>query len=394
MAKKKTRPARPSQSASASTVDARVQADDLADVTVPPEPDDQTVDAEASVESDQVETDSTRVDAELGEPDDQPAADDEDVPVVPEGVGETDEDVPAEVAEQSEPDDEAVDQAQHEPAYKDLTDAIFAMGARPEPEDDELGDHSRSRLRLFGRRARTETPEPDQVEPDADAHQTVADKKEQSAEVDDHTENNDQAEDAKDDDAKVKSGAKSGAKASKQAKPVDVADESAKVPAKPSKSGAKLVKKTEAAEVADDEVVEDADEPGEEEVVPAKSRANRPVKKAKSGDADKADDADEDSDDDEEEAPHQVRRSQTQAPVVKKGHATHRRNKPVEVQKKRISLFAFIRQSVAELRKVVWPKGDTVGQYFIVVFVFVVFIMLVVAGLDAFFGWGLLRLFR
>ena len=38
----------------------------------------------------------------------------------------------------------------------------------------------------------------------------------------------------------------------------------------------------------------------------------------------------------------------------------------------------------------VWPSGATTRQYFFVVLVFVLFIMLIVAGLDALFGWLLL----
>ncbi|MCL2491039.1 MAG: preprotein translocase subunit SecE [Propionibacteriaceae bacterium] len=56
--------------------------------------------------------------------------------------------------------------------------------------------------------------------------------------------------------------------------------------------------------------------------------------------------------------------------------------------------WAFVRQAIGELRKVVWPSGDTVGQYFIVVLVFVLFVMAVVFGLDTLFGWGLMRIFR
>jgi preprotein translocase subunit SecE len=55
--------------------------------------------------------------------------------------------------------------------------------------------------------------------------------------------------------------------------------------------------------------------------------------------------------------------------------------------------IAFTKQSVGELKKVVWPTGEQTGQYFVVVLVFVLFIMAVVAGLDFGLTRLLLRLF-
>ncbi len=52
----------------------------------------------------------------------------------------------------------------------------------------------------------------------------------------------------------------------------------------------------------------------------------------------------------------------------------------------------FSRQSAAELRKVIWPTGDQLRQYFVVVLIFVLFIITFVGLLDLFFGWGLLKL--
>jgi preprotein translocase subunit SecE len=46
----------------------------------------------------------------------------------------------------------------------------------------------------------------------------------------------------------------------------------------------------------------------------------------------------------------------------------------------RIALF--LRQVVAELRKVVWPTQQQLVTYFFVVMVFVVFMMALIAGLD------------
>ncbi len=52
----------------------------------------------------------------------------------------------------------------------------------------------------------------------------------------------------------------------------------------------------------------------------------------------------------------------------------------------------FVRESVAELRKVVWPTGAQVRQYFVVVLVFVLFIIVFVGLLDFGLGWALLKL--
>ena len=46
----------------------------------------------------------------------------------------------------------------------------------------------------------------------------------------------------------------------------------------------------------------------------------------------------------------------------------------------------FVRQAIAELRKVVWPTQEQLVTYFIVVMVFVVVLMLIVSLLDLGFG--------
>ncbi|CAM3335297.1 preprotein translocase subunit SecE [Nocardioides dubius] len=48
--------------------------------------------------------------------------------------------------------------------------------------------------------------------------------------------------------------------------------------------------------------------------------------------------------------------------------------------------IAFIRQSIAELRKVVYPTQEQLITYFIVVLVFVVVMMALVSVLDLAFG--------
>ena len=48
----------------------------------------------------------------------------------------------------------------------------------------------------------------------------------------------------------------------------------------------------------------------------------------------------------------------------------------------RTSPALFVRQVVAELRKVVWPTQQQLVTYFFVVMIFVIFMMALVAGLD------------
>ena len=52
----------------------------------------------------------------------------------------------------------------------------------------------------------------------------------------------------------------------------------------------------------------------------------------------------------------------------------------------RTNPVTFVREVIAELRKVVWPTRDQLVTYFIVVMVFVVVMMTFVALLD--FGFG------
>ncbi len=52
----------------------------------------------------------------------------------------------------------------------------------------------------------------------------------------------------------------------------------------------------------------------------------------------------------------------------------------------RTSPVTFLRQVVAELRKVVWPTQQQLITYFFVVMVFVLVVMLLVSALDLAFG--------
>lgn len=77
--------------------------------------------------------------------------------------------------------------------------------------------------------------------------------------------------------------------------------------------------------------------------------------------------------------------------VARKGRATPRRENLTETHH-RVGPIEFTQQSAAELRKVIWPTGEQLVQYFTVVLVFVLFIITFVGLLDLFFGWGLLKL--
>ncbi|MFT4299744.1 MAG: preprotein translocase subunit SecE [Aeromicrobium sp.] len=55
--------------------------------------------------------------------------------------------------------------------------------------------------------------------------------------------------------------------------------------------------------------------------------------------------------------------------------------------------MTFLRQVIAELRKVVWPTRPQVANYFVVVLVFVLVMMAIVAGLDFGFGKAMFKIF-
>jgi preprotein translocase subunit SecE len=81
-------------------------------------------------------------------------------------------------------------------------------------------------------------------------------------------------------------------------------------------------------------------------------------------------------------------RSKTPVP---KGTPTAKRD--VETAEKRTTPVAFVQQSVGELRKVVYPTGQQLGNYFVVVLVFVLFIIAIVTLLDLGLGKLVFALF-
>lgn len=84
----------------------------------------------------------------------------------------------------------------------------------------------------------------------------------------------------------------------------------------------------------------------------------------------------------------------TEAPTKRgrKSSATPKQRREDE-EEPRTSPPEFVRQSVGELKKVVWPTGEQVRGYFVVVLVFVLAIISYVSVLDLGFGWLLLKVF-
>ena len=75
-----------------------------------------------------------------------------------------------------------------------------------------------------------------------------------------------------------------------------------------------------------------------------------------------------------------------------KGRATRKRDTK-EPAKKRTTPVAFVRESVGELRKVVYPTGQQLVNYFVVVLIFVLFVIAYVSLLDLGFGAAMFQIF-
>ncbi len=82
------------------------------------------------------------------------------------------------------------------------------------------------------------------------------------------------------------------------------------------------------------------------------------------------------------------------AVVEAKGRATRKRSEATApTHQKRTTPAEFVRESVEELKKVIWPSLSQWQQYFVVVLVFVLFIIAIVSALDLLFGWAMLQVF-
>ena len=86
-----------------------------------------------------------------------------------------------------------------------------------------------------------------------------------------------------------------------------------------------------------------------------------------------------------------TRRKAAEPAVTGKGHATPKQTAPGEREHRRATPVQFVREVVAELRKVVWPTWDQLRQYFVVVLVFVLIMIAIVFFLDLGFGAAILK---
>jgi len=160
--------------------------------------------------------------------------------------------------------------------------------------------------------------------------------------------------------------------------------------------------------LTDDSLTDDA-EPSLEEDLPGEDLASDlpdPGPYEIAADEDKAEELDSEAD---EEDPEQlegaeevalaatstlpVRRPRSsKAPVKKKDAPTRsRKEATLGVTEQRTGPVTFVKQSISELRKVVWPTGSQLTQYFVVVLIFVMFMIALVSVLDFAFGWALLK---
>lgn len=88
-----------------------------------------------------------------------------------------------------------------------------------------------------------------------------------------------------------------------------------------------------------------------------------------------------------------VKRKTAQAPVKKTEPTAKRKSHHEPYENERpVGPVTFAKQSVGELKKVNWPTGDQLRQYFFAVLLFVLFIIAFVGVLDLVFGWALLKL--
>jgi preprotein translocase subunit SecE len=76
----------------------------------------------------------------------------------------------------------------------------------------------------------------------------------------------------------------------------------------------------------------------------------------------------------------------------KKEKATPRQKQTAE-QPRRTTPVVFVKESVSELQKVVYPTGQQLINYFVVVLIFVLFIIAIVSVLDLAFGKAIIAVF-
>ncbi len=77
----------------------------------------------------------------------------------------------------------------------------------------------------------------------------------------------------------------------------------------------------------------------------------------------------------------------------KKGRATPKRPSSAAKEPESTGAIQFIKESIGELRKVVYPTGSQLGTYFVVVLVFVLFVIGFTSGIDLGLGKLILLVF-
>ena len=101
--------------------------------------------------------------------------------------------------------------------------------------------------------------------------------------------------------------------------------------------------------------------------------------------------------DDEEPAPSRRAARSASRPAGREGGATRSRaaaeRARTEQFREKRSIGRFLREVVAELRKVIWPGRRELLTYTTVVIVFVAFMVALVAGLDLLFSRGVIAVF-
>ncbi len=88
-------------------------------------------------------------------------------------------------------------------------------------------------------------------------------------------------------------------------------------------------------------------------------------------------------------------RKTTAEPATGKGHSTPKRKRAGAggEEVKRTTPAQFVRESIAELKKVIWLTPSQWQQYFVVVLVFVLIMIGIVSALDLAFGSLLFSIF-
>ena len=167
----------------------------------------------------------------------------------------------------------------------------------------------------------------------------------------------------------------------------------------PSSSGAHALRADAADGAADREVEETREPTGAELAASGADTAGRPDVASLEGRGHAGDVDDLDKHDTDALEPvaagavgREVRPARERRPAPRtKGAPTPARDRPEK--QGRTGPVTFVKESVGELRKVVYPTGQQLLNYFVVVLVFVLFVIAYVSLLDLGLGWAIFRVF-